>query len=108
MAEDFFRNTFGGNVRFYETLLPVTGTISAYLPTRESTVYGMPREFFGGQSVYALLNDFAARVPAIKTVRREREVRACLGRALYAVITGEKDVGTALEEAQAAARFLTE
>ena len=108
MAEDFFRNTFGGNVRFYEALLPVTGTISAYLPTRESTVYGMPREFFGGQSVYALLNDFAARVPAVKTVRREREVRECLGRALREIIAGEKDVGTALEEAQAAARFLTE
>ncbi len=107
-AEDFFRNTFGGSVRFYETLLPVTGTISAYLPTRESTVYGMPREFFGGQSVYALLNDFAARVTYVKTVRRESEVRACLGSAVLSVINEGTDVGTALETAQTAARFLTE
>ncbi len=107
-AEDFFRNTFGGSVRFYETLLPVTGTISAYLPTRESTVYGMPREFFGGQSVYALMNDFAARVPSVKKVRREREVRECLGSALRSVLVDGVDVGTALETAQTAARFLTE
>ena len=104
-AEDFFRSTFGGSVRFYETLLPVTGAIPAYLPCRESTVFGMPREFFGGQSVYSLLLDFSERVPKVNTSRYEREVRQELGKALHAIVDEGADPGTALEAAQTAAAF---
>ena len=104
-AEDFFRSTFGGSVRFYETLLPVTGAIPAYLPCRESTVFGMPREFFGGQSVYSLLMDFSERVPGVHTSRYEREVRQELGKALHEIVDEGADTASALEAAQTAAGF---
>ena len=67
LAEDFLASTFAGSVEFYETILPSSGALATYLPAAESKIYGEPQEFFGGEAVYAMITEFASKVPSNNT-----------------------------------------
>ena len=64
-AYDFLNKTWAGSVEFYETILPPSGAISTWLPAANSTVYGQPQAFFGGQKVYEDLITYASRIPQV-------------------------------------------
>lgn len=67
LANDFLAATYGGSVKFYETILFSSGALATYLPAGDSDVYAQPSEFFGGQKVFADITAYAAKVPSTAT-----------------------------------------
>lgn len=65
LAFDFLKSTFGESVELYDDLLPNAGAIASYLPAAESEVYNEASDFYGGQTVYKDIVDFAGKVPGI-------------------------------------------
>ena len=59
LAFDFLKSTFGESVELYDDLLPNAGAIASYLPAAESEVYNEASDFYGGQTVYKDIVDFA-------------------------------------------------
>jgi lactose/L-arabinose transport system substrate-binding protein len=98
LANDFLAATFGGSVKFYETILPSSGALATYLPAGKSDVYNQPSEFFGGQKVFADITAFAAKVPSNATGAYYYEARDAVGTAITQVLGGT-DVDQALAEA---------
>ena len=68
LAFDFLKSTFGESVELYDDLLPNAGAIASYLPAAESEVYNEASDFYGGQTVYKDIVDFAGKVPESITV----------------------------------------
>jgi lactose/L-arabinose transport system substrate-binding protein len=99
LAVSFLANTFAGSVEFYEAILPASGAIGTWIPAAASTVYAEPHPFFGGQSVFADIVDFAGRVPSNYTGVFYYEARDAVGIALAQVVEGA-DLETALREAE--------
>jgi lactose/L-arabinose transport system substrate-binding protein len=104
LANDFLATTFGGSVKFYETILPSSGALATYLPAGQSEVYGQPSEFFGGQKVFADITAYAAKVPSNATGVYYYEARDAVGTAITQVLGGA-DVDAALAEADATVAF---
>ena len=65
LAFDFLKSTFGESVELYDDLLPNAGAIASYLPAAESEVYNEASDFYGGQTVYKDIVEFAGKVPGI-------------------------------------------
>jgi len=89
IAIDFLAKTFAGSVELYETILPSSGAIATYLPAGESDVYSEPHEFFGGQSIYSDIIDFADNVPQVTYGIYNYEARDAIGTAITKIISGE-------------------
>lgn len=104
LADDFLKNTFGSNVKFYETILPKSGALSTYIPAGESDVYVQPQEFFGGQAIYKEITDFATKVPSNNTGVYYYEGRDAIATAAQNVIAG-KDLNSELKKAQETVEF---
>ncbi len=104
LATDFLASTFAGSTELYDTILPGAGAIANWIPASESTVYGEPQEFFGGQPIYSDVIKFGAKVPANNTGVYYYEARDAVSAAITQIIGG-KDMTSALEEAQAAVEF---
>lgn len=104
LAYDFLRNTFGGSVEFYETILPQAGALSTYIPAGQSNVYTKPQEFFAGQSIYKDITEFAALVPSNNTGVYYYESREAIATAVQKVISGS-DIDAELKTAQETVEF---
>jgi lactose/L-arabinose transport system substrate-binding protein len=104
LANDFLASTFGGSVKFYETILPSSGALATYLPAGDSTVYGQPSEFFGGQKIFADITAYAAKVPSNATGVYYYEARDAVATAITQVLGGA-DIDAALAEADATVTF---
>ena len=104
LANDFLAATFGGSVKFYETILPSSGALATYLPAGDSDVYNQPSEFFGGQKIFADITAYAAKVPANITGVYYYEARDAVGTAITQVVGGA-DIDAALAEADATVAF---
>jgi lactose/L-arabinose transport system substrate-binding protein len=104
-AFDFLDKTFAGSVEFYETILPPSGAIATWLPAADSAIYSQPQEFFGGQTIFEQLMDFANRVPKVKYGLYNYEGRDAIGRAMQAVVTGA-NIDEAIAAAQQEVEFL--
>ncbi len=100
LANDFLATTFGGSVKFYETILPSSGALATYLPAGDSDVYNQPSEYFGGQKVFADITAYAAKVPANATGVYYYEARDAVATAITQVLGGT-DIDKALAEADA-------
>ena len=100
LANDFLAATFGGSVKFYETILPSSGALATYLPAGKSDVYNQPSEFFGGQKIFADITAYAAKVPSNATGVYYYEARDAVGNAITQVVGGA-DIDKALAEADA-------
>ena len=100
LANDFLASTFGGSVKFYETILPSSGALATYLPAGKSDVYNQPSEFFGGQKIFADITAYAAKVPSNATGVYYYEARDAVGNAITQVVGGA-DIDKALAEADA-------
>ncbi|MFT4104514.1 MAG: extracellular solute-binding protein [Lacrimispora sp.] len=88
LAVDFLSKTFAGSTELYETILPKSGALSTYLPAAESKVYGEPQEFFGGAPVYALITDFASKIPSNNTGVYYYEARGAVATAITRMVSG--------------------
>ena len=88
LAADFLAKTFAGSVEFYETILPASGALTSYAPAGKSNVYSQPQEFFGKQPIYALITEFAGKVPSNFTGAYYYEARDALAAALTNAVSG--------------------
>ena len=67
-------------------------------------MYAKPHEFFGGDSVFAKITDFAGKIPSNYTGAYYYEARNAISVAMTAIIGGG-DVDAALAEAQSTVEF---
>lgn len=104
LANDFLAATFGGSVKFYETILPSSGALATYLPAGDSDVYNQPSEYFAGQKIFADITAFAAKVPSNATGVYYYEARDAVATAITQVLGGA-DIDAALAEADATVAF---
>ena len=99
LAEDFLKSTFAGSVEFYETILQSTGALAAYLPAGDSNVYKKPSEFYGGDTVFQKITEYAGKCPRNNTGVYYYEGRDAVAMAVRNVIGGS-DIGSELELVQ--------
>lgn len=104
LAVDFLKNTFAGSVEFYETILPKSGALATYIPAGDSAVYGEAQEFFGGQSIYKDITDFAAKTPSNNTGVYYYEARDAVAVAIQNIVAGG-DVDAEIQTAQETVEF---
>ncbi|MCV2393221.1 ABC transporter substrate-binding protein [Actinotalea sp. M2MS4P-6] len=104
LAADFLNSTFAGSTELYDTILPASGALANWIPAGQSAVYAEPQEFYGGQAIYALVVDFATKVPSNNTGVYYYEARDAVGVAITAILNGT-DPSAALEEAQQTVEF---
>ena len=103
LAKDFLASTFAGSVPFYETILPSSAAIATYLPAGDSDVYNEPAEFYGGDTVFAKIVDFAGKTPSNNTGVYYYEARNYIATAMQNVIGGgsiEDEIKAAQEQAE--------
>lgn len=104
LAFDFFAKTFAGSTEFYETILPKSGALATYLPAADSDVYAEPQEFFGGESVFATITDFAGKIPSNNTGVYYYEARDAVAVAITNVVAGS-DIDAELKTAEDTVNF---
>ena len=105
LAYDFLKSTFGASVELYDDLLPNAGAISSYLPAAESDVYNQPSEFYGGQTVYKDIVEFAGKVPAFDCGAYYSDVRSALTDAVTNVVQNNADIDSEMQNAQDTVEF---
>ena len=105
LAFDFLKSTFGSSVELYDDLLPNAGAISSYLPAAESDVYNQPSEFYGGQTVYKDIVEFAGQVPAFDCGAYYSDVRSALTDAVTNVVQNNADIDSEMQNAQDTVEF---
>lgn len=104
LAADFLGSTFGGSKELYDIILPGAGAISTWLPAAESEVYAEPQEFYGGQSVYELIANYASKVPAVELGVYYTEANTAIATVLGNILGGA-DIDAELETAQSTVEF---
>lgn len=105
LAFDFMKTTFAGSVELYETILPSAGAMATYLPAGDSSIYNEPQEFFGGQTIYADITEFAGKVPSNITGPYYYDARNAVGTALTNVLQNGADIEAELQTAQETTEF---
>lgn len=99
LAVDFLGSTFGGSVEFYENILN-SGAISCYLPAGDSEKYGEKNDFFGGDTVYSKIIDYAGNIPPCITGVYFNEVSDSVAAAISNMLEGA-DMDTELAGVEA-------
>lgn len=104
LATDFLGSTFAGSTELYDTILLGAGAISTWLPASKSDVYAEPQEYYGGQEVYRLIADYAAKVPAVDLGVYYTEANTALATVIGNILGGA-DIDSELETAQSTVEF---
>ena len=105
LAFDFLKSTFGESVELYDDLLPNAGAIASYLPAAESEVYNEASDFYGGQTVYKDIVDFAGKVPGIDYRAYYSDIRSALTDAITNVVQNGADIDSEIKNAQDTVEF---
>lgn len=105
LAFDFLKSTFGESVELYDDLLPNAGAIASYLPVAESEVYNEASDFYGGQTVYKDIVDFAGKVPGIDYGAYYSDIRSALTDAITNVVQNGADIDSEIKNAQDTVEF---
>ena len=105
LAIDFLRSTFASSTELYDQVLAENSVIASYLPAADSELYGSEVEFYGGQSVYADIVEFAGNVPAIDYGNWYNEIRDALNVALTNIVQNGADIRSEMQAAEDTARF---
>ena len=105
LAFDFLKSTFGESVELYDDLLPNAGAIASYLPAAESEVYNEASDFYGGQTVYKDIVDFAGKVPGIDYSAYYSDIRSALTDAITNVVQNGADIDSEIKNAQDTVEF---
>ena len=105
LAFDFLKSTFGESVELYDDLLPNAGAIASYLPAAESEVYNEASDFYGGQTVFKDIVDFAGKVPGIDYGAYYSDIRSALTDAITNVVQNGADIDSEIKNAQDTVEF---
>lgn len=105
LAFDFLKSTFGESVELYDDLLPNAGAIASYLPAAESEVYNEASDFYGGQTVYKDIVEFAGQVPGIDYGAYYSDIRSALTDAITNVVQNGADIDSEIKNAQDTVEF---
>lgn len=103
LAADFLASTFAGSTEFYDNILP-SGALATWAPAGDSSAYGAPNDFFGGDAVSAKIVDFATKVPSNITGAYYYEARNAVATAITNYINGS-DLATELQTAEQTVNF---
>lgn len=103
LACDFLASTFAGSNELYDNILP-SGALATWAPAGDSSAYGEPNEFFGGDAVSAKIVDFATKVPTNITGAYYYEARNAVATAITNYINGS-DLETELQTAEQTINF---
>ena len=103
LACDFLAKTFAGSNELYDNILP-SGALATWAPAGDSSAYGEPNEFFGGDAVSAKIVDFATKVPTNITGAYYYEARNAVAAAITNYISGA-DLETELQNAEQQINF---
>ena len=105
LAFDFLKSTFGESVELYDDLLPNAGAIASYLPAADSEVYNEASDFYGGQTVYKDIVEFAGKVPGIDYGAYYSDIRSALTDAITNVVQNGADIDSEIKNAQDTVEF---
>lgn len=100
-----FARVSGGSITLSEDTDAVAGAISSYLPAAESDVYNQPSEFYGGQTVYKDIVEFAGKVPAFDCGAYYSDVRSALTDAVTNIVQNNADIDSEMQNAQDTVEF---
>lgn len=104
LAIDFMKQTFAGSKEFYDKILLGAGALSTWIPAGESEVYSEAREFYGYQTVFEMITDFAAKTPEFDVGIYFTEANDALAVAATNISTGG-DIQSELEYAEETIKF---
>ena len=104
LAVDFLNSTFAGSNEFYDQII-VNGALATWAPAGESEAYNEPSDFFGGDTVYAKIVDYATKTPSNVTGPFYYDARDAVGSALSEITQTGADIDTALQTAQETLEF---
>ena len=104
LAVDFMNSTFAGSNDFYDQII-VNGALATWAPAGESEAYNEPSDFFGGDTVYAKIVDYATKTPSNVTGPFYYDARDAVGSALSEITQTGADIDTALQTAQETLEF---
>lgn len=104
LATDFLGKTFAGSKELYDTILPGAGAIATWTPAGESDVYAQPQEFFGGQKVFEMITQYAAKEPSFDMGVYYSEANTAVATAVTNVCSGS-DIDSELKTAQETVTF---
>lgn len=88
LASDFLAATFAGSNELYDTILPASGAVANWIPAADSTVYGEPSEFFGGDAIFAKVVQYGSEVPSNNTGAYYYEGRDAVSAAVTQIMNG--------------------
>lgn len=97
-------STFAGSTELYDDIIQ-KGALATWAPAGESDVYNQGVEFWGGDSVYAKIVDFATKTPSNITGAFYYDARNAVGEALTSITQSGMDRDEALKTAQETAEF---
>lgn len=99
LAVDFLNSTFAGSTALYDDVIS-KGALATWAPAGESDAYNVPVDFYGGDTVYAKIVDFATKTPSNTTGAFYYDARDAVGVALSNITQTGADVDAELEAAQ--------
>ena len=99
LAVDFLNATFAGSTELYDDVIS-KGALATWAPAGESDAYNVPVDFYGGDTVYAKIVDFATKTPANTTGAFYYDARDAVGVALSNITQTGADVTSELQTAQ--------
>ena len=99
LAVDFLNATFAGSTELYDDVIS-KGALATWAPAGESDAYNVPVDFYGGDTVYAKIVDFATKTPSNTTGAFYYDARDAVGVALSTITPTGADVASELQTAQ--------
>ena len=99
LAVGFLNATFAGSTELYDDVIS-KGALATWAPAGESDAYNVPVDFYGGDTVYAKIVDFATKTPSNTTGAFYYDARDAVGAALSNITQTGADVDSELQTAQ--------
>lgn len=99
LAVDFLNATFAGSTALYDDVIS-KGALATWAPAGQSDAYNVPVDFYGGDTVYAKIVDFATKTPSNTTGAFYYDARDAVGVALSNITQTGADVDSELQSAQ--------
>ena len=94
LAVDFLNSTFAGSTE-----------LATWAPAGKSDAYNVPVDFYGGDTVYAKIVDFATKTPSNTTGAFYYDARDAVGSALSNITQTGADIDSELQTAQETLEF---
>lgn len=104
LAIDFLNSTFAGSEELYDNILP-SGAIATWIPAGKSEAYSEPVAYYNDQSVYSMIVDYTAQVPASVTGVYEASARTSVATAISNVAYSGTNLDEELKAAEETLAF---